>query len=148
MNAKLLALFVIFASYGISAHADSVNRCTAADGKVSYTDTPCPVSTKKAAEVQLNTARSAAASEEPGAPADWQLKDAEFQKRRAGQQAAKQAAEQKAQQAQATQALRSATEWPDAQEKARRLQELRQAVRNDKRLGLPTPSRYYDNQSQ
>lgn len=145
MNSKILCLFTVIASFGISAHADNINRCIAADGKVSYSDVPCPTATKKATEIHINTAVPAATNQESDAPKDWQLKDAEFQKRRASKQSAEKSAEDKAQHDQALKKLAKATEWPDVQEKARRLEELRRAVRQDRREGRELPARYYDN---
>lgn len=145
MNSKILCLFAAIASYGISAHADGINRCVAADGKISYSDVPCPASAKNAAEIHVKPTVPTTESKESEAPKDWQVKEAEFQKRRSGQQTAMKSAEQKAQDDQALKILAKTSEWPAAQEKARQLEELRRAVRQDRKAGRELPARYYEN---
>lgn len=70
----------------VTAHAEVVNRCVGADGKVSYSDTACSPTAKSAEKFQVKipvpaTPAKDATANVPIRP-DLKSQDEEFQKRR------------------------------------------------------------------
>ncbi|CAN5161582.1 hypothetical protein BH11PSE11_BH11PSE11_17660 [soil metagenome] len=86
MGLQTSCLFAALLAWGLAAHAQTVNRCEGADGKIVYRDTACDRDSKKATELILNTTPATTTSPPESAgsekKSDLQKKNAEFEERR------------------------------------------------------------------
>ncbi|HKY01291.1 MAG TPA: DUF4124 domain-containing protein [Burkholderiales bacterium] len=72
-------VFMSFFSAGL-AHAESINRCTDANGKVAYSTTPCPAGVTATKTLEMKNSPSSPV--ENSIATDLKKQEAEFQRRR------------------------------------------------------------------
>ena len=77
---KLLQLIFVYVLCAGYAQADSINRCIDANGKVSYSTTPCPTGALAVKKIEMKNAPSRSGN--TAAAADWKKQESEFQNRR------------------------------------------------------------------
>jgi len=73
------ALLGCFLYLGV-ANAESINRCTDSEGKVSYSTMPCPTGTSTAKKLDIKNPSPPVA--DAATMPDWKKQEAEFQNRR------------------------------------------------------------------